>query len=231
MPSSKYVVNNINYGDIHNELNTHKLSFVVEFFYKISKANKRRILAKIYFNVLGKLEGGQYRSATMRKLLARDYHCVVGVHSYGELFMPGAFSPSVNVGKYTSIGRDVRVFTQNHPIDTLSTHPYFYEKQFGVVLDDMLKPATTVIGHDVWIGQSAVILPGCKEIGHGAIIGAGAVVTKNVPAYAIVAGNPAKILKFRFDAEKITKLLSCAWWDKSIIDLKDQHSVLVDCND
>lgn len=230
MPSSKCVVGN-DYGDIHNELKTHKLSFLIEFFYIISKARKRRVFAKMYFSVLGKLEGGQYRSATMRKLLARDYHCVVGVHSYGELFLPGAFSPSVNVGKYTSIGRGVRVFTQNHPIDALSTHPYFYEKQFGIIPEDMLDPATTVIGHDVWIGQGVVILPGCKDIGHGAIIGAGAVVTKNVPAYAIAAGNPAKILKFRFKEEKIAKLLSHAWWDKSIVDLKDQHNVLIGCND
>ena len=232
MPSSEYVVdNNVNYGDVHNELKTHKLSFVIEFFYNISKANKRRVLAKIYFNLLGKLEGGQYRSSTMRKLLARDYHCVVGVHSYGELFLPGAFSPSVRVGKYTSIGRGVRVFTQNHPINTLSTHPYFYEKQFGIIPEDILEPATTVIGHDVWIGQGAIILPGCKDVGHGAIIGAGAVVTKSVPPYAIVAGNPAKVLKFRFDTAEVTKLLNSAWWNKSISDLKDQHKVLIGCND
>lgn len=220
MSNGECVVDKVNYGDIHNELKTHKASFIIEFLYKISKASKRRVFAKIYFNVLAKLEGGQYRSATMRKLLARDYHCVVGVHSYGELFLPGAFSPSVNIGKYTSVGRGVRVFTQNHPIDTLSTHPYFYEKKFGIISEDMLDPATTVIGHDVWIGQSAVILPGCKEIGHGAIVGAGSVVTKNVPAYAIVAGNPAKILKFRFDETKIAKLLSGAWWDRNIEDLK-----------
>lgn len=230
MSSHKHGVDEIEYGDIHNELKTHKLSFIVEFLYNASKANKRRVLAKIYFNVLGRLEGGQYRSATMRKLLARDYHCVVGVHSYGDLFLPGAFSPSVNIGKYTSVGRGVRVFTQNHPIDTLSTHPYFYEKQFGIISEDVLEPETTVIGNDVWIGQSAVILPGCNNIGHGAIIGAGAVVTKNVPAYAVVAGNPAKILKFRFEKDKIDELLRSEWWDKSIIDLTDQHKTLINAN-
>lgn len=223
MSNRKCVTNKVDYGDVHNELKIHKLSYVVEFFYKLSKANKRRVFAKLYFNLLGRLEGGQYRSATMRKLLARDYHCVVGVHSYGDLFLPGAFSPSVKVGKYTSIGRGVRVFTQNHPIDTLSTHPYFYEKQFGIIPEDILEPATTVIGHDVWIGQSAIILPGCKDIGHGAIIGAGAVVTKNVPAYAVVAGNPAKILKFRFEKNEIDKLLHGEWWDKSLADLKKYH--------
>lgn len=147
--------------------------------------------------------------------MLRDYKINVGCHSYGEMFVPGAFAPSVTIGKYVSIAKGVRVFTQNHPINHISTHPYFYEAKLGLVETDTLTPATSIIGHDVWIGQNAILLPGCQKVGHGAIIGAGAVVTKNVPDYAVVAGNPAKIIKFRFDEATIEKLLTLKWWDKS----------------
>ena len=196
-----------------SQLKTHPASNILVFLYKVLKGERRRSVARLVFKFIFKLEGGQYRSFTARKLMKRDYSVDIGAHSYGELFVPGAFAPSVEIGKYTSIAHDVRVFTQNHPVDELSTHPYFYEKKFGYIPADALTGAKTTIGHDVWIGQSAVILPGCKNIGTGAIIGAGSVVTKNVPAYAIAAGNPAKVIKYRFDETTIEKLLSSNWWD------------------
>ena len=70
----------------------------------------------------------------------------------------------------------------------------------------------TVIGHDVWIGHQAVIMPGV-QVGHGAIIGSYAVVTKDVPPYAIVGGNPARVLRMRFAPEVVERLLALAWWD------------------
>jgi virginiamycin A acetyltransferase len=69
----------------------------------------------------------------------------------------------------------------------------------------------TEVGHDVWIGAGATILPGAR-IGSGAIIGAGAVVAGEVPPYAIVAGNPARIVRHRFDADTVTRILKVAWW-------------------
>ena len=135
----------------------------------------------------------------------------MGAHSYGDAFIPGLFAPSVIVGRYVSIGKGVRVITQNHPIDHLSTHPYFYERALGVIDRDLLVPATTVIGNDVWIGHNALVLPGCNRIGNGAIVGAGAVVTKPVPDYAIVAGNPARIIRYRFSADIIAALLEQQW--------------------
>jgi acetyltransferase-like isoleucine patch superfamily enzyme len=70
------------------------------------------------------------------------------------------------------------------------------------------------IGNDVWIGTSAIILSGVK-IGHGAVVAAGSIVTKSVPPYAIVGGNPAKIIKYRLSEEKIEELLEMKWWDWS----------------
>lgn len=207
------------FGDLHGELRRHRAAGAVEFFYRLFKANKRRVLAKYFLKILFKLEGGQYRSFTARKLMSRDHHVDIGVHSYGELFTPGEFAPSVKVGKYCSIGKAVRVFTQNHPTNEVSTHPYFYEAQFGVIEQDALVPAVTEIGHDVWIGHAAILLPGCKQVGNGAIIGAGAIVTKDVPPYAIVAGNPAKLIKYRFDEATITRLEAMCWWDKPFEEL------------
>lgn len=78
----------------------------------------------------------------------------------------------------------------------------------------------TVIGHDVWIGRKAIIMPGVK-VGNGAIVGAGAVVTKDVPDYAIVAGVPAKIIKYRFPDLIIQELLSVKWWQYGLWDLQN----------
>ena len=71
------------------------------------------------------------------------------------------------------------------------------------------------IGSDVWIGANAIITPSCKKIGNGSVIGAGSIVTKDVPDYAIVAGNPAKIIRYRFDATKISTMLTEKWWLKN----------------
>ena len=150
------------------ELRTHKLSVVIVWMYNLLRGNKRRSIAKLCFNLIFRLEGGHYRSATVRTLLKRDYHVAVGAHSYGDVFIPGLFAPAVRVGKYVSIGKDVRVVTQNHPIDHLSTHPYFYEKALGIITNDVLIPAETVIENDVWIGHNALITPGCTRIGNGA---------------------------------------------------------------
>ena len=84
----------------------------------------------------------------------------------------------------------------------------------------------TVIEHDVWIGVNAVILAGVK-IGTGAVIGSGAVVTRDVEPYAIVGGVPAKLIKFRFDADTIKKLMDSKWWEKNIDDLIN-HTDLLD---
>lgn len=77
------------------------------------------------------------------------------------------------------------------------------------------------IKNDVWIGQGVTILPGCKKIGNGAIVGAGSVVTHDVPPYAIVAGNPARVLRYRFDEENIKKLEATQWWNLKLDELKE----------
>lgn len=122
------------------------------------------------------------------------------------------------IGKFCSIAIDVAIGAFKHPTNTLSMHPFVYTQSDNIRLD---KPLThlrdiglqkVIIGNDVWIGAKATIMPGVI-IGDGAVIGSNAVVTHDVPPYAIVGGVPAKIIKYRFDEETIKNLLELKWWD------------------
>ncbi|OUZ14862.1 CatB-related O-acetyltransferase [Enterococcus cecorum] len=129
------------------------------------------------------------------------------------------------VGKFCSISSNVKVVDASHPIHFISTSPVFYStaKQANSTFveedmyDDMLTLPNSVfpceIGNDVWIGEN-VIIKGGVTIGDGACIAMGAVVTKDVPPYSIVAGIPAKVIKYRFDADKIKILLETKWWER-----------------
>lgn len=132
--------------------------------------------------------------------------------------------PTIKIGKYCSIAEDVKfLMVTDHPYDFSTTYPmYHYFTSLPDQIDLIKKNGTKVkfdnsdieiqIGSDVWIGHGASILPGVK-IGHGAVIGAFAVVAKDVPPYAIVVGNPAKIIKYRFNEEQIKNFLKIKWWD------------------
>lgn len=119
------------------------------------------------------------------------------------------------IGKFCSIASGVKFIMNggNHNPELFSTFPFptfnnGWEKgDLGTV-----NKGDTIIGNDVWIGFEALIMPGVK-IGDGAVIGARSVVTKNVPSYTIVGGNPAKIIKKRFEDEIIKELLKIQWWD------------------
>lgn len=122
------------------------------------------------------------------------------------------------IGKFCAIARGVKFIMNgaNHQISGLSTYPFaIFGQGWEKVMPqpgDLPDKGDTVIGHDVWIGYEALIMPGVK-IGHGAIIAARAVVTRDVPAYTIVGGNPARPLRTRFAPEQIKQLLALAWWD------------------
>ena len=122
------------------------------------------------------------------------------------------------IGSFVSIGSGVTIGNGQHPTDFLSTSPYFYLDHLGFKNDDMVShneymyKAPVHIGNDVWIGENVKISNGVT-IGDGAIVGRCAVVTKDVPPYAIVVGVPAKILRYRFDEETIAKLLKLKWWE------------------
>jgi chloramphenicol O-acetyltransferase type B len=133
------------------------------------------------------------------------------------------------IGKYCSIGSGA-VFVmggnQGHNIDWVSTFPFYYQANiFKDAKNPYKKVGDTTIGHDVWIGTEAMILPGIT-IGTGAVIAARSVVSKDIPPYAVVAGNPAKIIKYRFDDDKIKSLLQSKWWNLSEEKIKEIVSSL-----
>lgn len=120
------------------------------------------------------------------------------------------------IGKYCSIGSGA-VFmmagNQGHRSDWVSTFPFYYQANiFKDAKNPYKKMGNTTIGHDVWIGSEAMIMPGVT-IGSGAVIAARAVVTKNVEPYAVVGGNPAEVIKYRFSEHEIEKLLEMKWWE------------------
>jgi phosphonate metabolism protein (transferase hexapeptide repeat family) len=128
---------------------------------------------------------------------------------------------NARVLKYSNIAAHVRIGATDHPLKRVTLHHFTYRRvMFGMgEIDDQAfmshrKSRTTIVGNDTWIGHGAIIKPGLT-LGDGSVVGSGAVVTKDVPPYAVVVGNPARILKYRFDEETIQKLLKIKWWDWS----------------
>ncbi len=166
------------------------------------------------------LRRDEYESQALRDWFAARWQVEVGLYSYG-CFDPWRIARRTRIGRYCSFAKTVRVLDANHPIDALTTHPFLYEARFGLVAKDLIDPPWLEIGDDVWISHNATITPGCKRIGRGAIIGAGAVVTHDVPAYAIMAGMPAKRLRDRFDAATIAAIEASRWWQRDKAGLAD----------
>lgn len=145
----------------------------------------------------------------------------IGDYSY---ISKGSDINNSKIGRYCSIAPYVKIGFGIHPTNYLSTSPIFYNDNnvfgFSINHDNEFKEfKETNIGNDVWIGLNAIIIDGIK-IGDGSIIGAGAVVTKDVEPYSIVGGVPAKLIRYRFNEEKIKRLLDTRWWDYEIYDIK-----------
>ena len=144
----------------------------------------------------------------------------VGLFSYG-CFDTSRFPAGTTVGRYCSFAPTSQVYLRNHGTNFLGLTAYFYNERLGVVSETSVPPRTLVISDDVWIGHNAVILPQVGQIGRGAVIAAGAVVTRSVPAYAMVAGNPARILRYRFNEATIAAIEETRWWLKTPDELRD----------
>lgn len=140
-----------------------------------------------------------------------QHHILYNIPGHGDLY----------IGKFVSIakGVDFIMGAANHSSKSFSTYPFNlisqnWASKLGMGKDDMPNKGDTVVGNDVWIGRGAKIMPGVT-IGDGAIIGSYAVVAKEVPPYAIVVGNPGKIVKMRFEESVIEFLEDIKWWDFS----------------
>jgi virginiamycin A acetyltransferase len=146
-----------------------------------------------------------------------DPSCIEDFENTNVLYHYSSSKEKLIIGKFCAIAAGAKFImsSANHKFDGFSSYPFFlfkcgWEKDFDMA--SLPYKGDTVVGNDVWIGYDATIMPGV-HIGDGAIIGTKAVVTKSVPPYTIVGGNPAKIIRTRFDEKTIAELQSIAWWD------------------
>ncbi len=139
------------------------------------------------------------------------------------------------IGKFCAIAKDVKFIMNgaNHKTSGFSTYPfYIFANGWESVTPqpgELPYKGDTEIGHDVWIGYDTTIMPGVS-IGSGAIVASKSVVTTDVPAYSIVGGNPAKVIKYRFDESTIDSLLAVSWWDWDIQVITDNLEAITNCD-
>ena len=164
-----------------------------------------------------RLEGGAMYSLTVREIYRRFHGLDIGLYTIGPCEAdPDRLAAGTSIGRYCSIYYTVRTVANDAQTSTQSDGA-----AVGTTRSLSLKPQITV-GNDVFIGHNAIILPSATHIGDGAYIGAGAVVQKPVPPYAVVIGNPARVVKYRFSEEIIGELLQSSWWLKSLPQLKEE---------
>lgn len=173
-------------------------------------------------NVLDRLavrfaRGGQYESQMLRRRFRDRHRIAIGMYSIGA-FDRWRIPQGTKIGRYCSVARTARLVEADHPVESLTTHPFLYLPQFGVVATAASPAEPQVIEDDVWLGHNVTILPGCKRIGRGAVVGAGSIVRADVPRYAIMSGDPAKLVRYRFSASVRAAVEASRWWELS----KDQ---------
>ncbi len=200
--------------------------------YKESKYLNRIVLAMYRFDnrfsrkmireILLCRKGAQFYSKTLRQIFSIYHDIQVGMYSYGIFF--SNLSSGTVIGRYTSVGQNLLILDGSHPITYRSTHPFFYNPDFKYVPLLGIKRRTKLfIGNDVYIGANVILLPSVISVGDGAVIAAGSVVTRDVPPFAIVGGNPAKIIRYRFSQNVIDEIVKSAWWDKDIEELRNEE--------
>jgi len=166
-----------------------------------------------------------HRTASVRATTFGRW-CEVGARTKVAESRFGDYSYVVNdsdiihstIGKFCSIAAHTRLNPGNHPLDrVMLSHVGYRSSAYGLGPDDpdffdWRRASPVTLGHDVWIGHGAVVLPGVA-VGTGAAIGAGTTVTKDVPPFAVVVGNPGRVSRYRFPEPVIADLLRIAWWD------------------
>ncbi|MCD7824017.1 MAG: CatB-related O-acetyltransferase [Oscillospiraceae bacterium] len=172
-------------------------------------------------------EGGQQQSKSLRSYYQARYKVSVDMYSYG-CFDPDfnyAVGGEIHVGRYCSFAKDVHYFAANHPMNYVAMSPYFYNPSFGLKVNDVER-GTLSIGHGVWCGYGVLITSGCKSIGNGAVLAAGSIVTHDVPAYAVVGGNPARVIKYRFDDDTIKEIEESKWWEHNPDEIMEFYGLI-----
>ena len=197
------------------------MSYLSELLFKSYGMTKNKRLRGFIRWYVNRLENGQFYSQTLRKIFKTYHQVEIGMYTHGSCFNVGQIDRHTTIGRYCSIAANVRVFNRNHPMEYKSTHAFFFNPTLGICDKDSVGYSPLKIGHDVWIGDGAIIMPHVKEIGHGAVLAAGCVVNKDVPPYAVIVGNPGRIVRYRFSKEVIQKLLESEWWMNDVEHIKE----------
>lgn len=184
-----------------------RLQFLIDRCYAIGA------LRRPLYRLLGRLRKNELDNAYLRYVLVTYHDVHIGDFTYGGCFEYGAVPPGTVIGKFCSFASHLFIVRQDHLKSAVSTHPFLFKPSFGRVAQDMRSHSRLVIGHDVWVGYHATILPGVRRVGDGAIVAAGAVVTRDVPDFAVVAGVPARVVRYRFNREVREALAAIRWWD------------------
>jgi acetyltransferase-like isoleucine patch superfamily enzyme len=191
--------------------------FFQYLFFKLLKKLRGKALYKCKISSKSKIEAGtECYFTNMDKYSFCGYNCLI---NYAQ------------IGSFTSIANGVIIGGNNHPLNWASMSPVFYSDKdslnYKFSIFEKNPPVLTIIGSDVWIGQNVIIKQGLT-IGHGSVIGMGSVVTKDVLPYQVVAGNPAKFIKYRFSTEIIADLLSLKWWSFDVDRIKELAPYVTD---
>lgn len=200
---------------------------MVEGFFapRLVALSRRRALPLWLVKLLTRSEKGQLTSRSLRVYLAQRCGVTVGSYSYGSLLDPGMSDRGLTIGRYVSIGPNVRRFGAAHPVSRLSMHPFWYNPALRIVgRSGDVDRAECVIEHESWIGANVTILPACRRIGIGAVIGAGTVVTKDVPDFAIVVGNPGRVMQERLTPAIRKLMLEREPWLQEPVEAADAFS-------
>lgn len=187
----------------------------------------KNMLEYYWSKLLKRLPGSSKKNVILEKPAKIEPRSTVLNSSFGRYSYCGYNCTIINaqIGRFTSISDNVVIGNATHPLNWVSTSPAFYTGKDSVPKDLAslnydFSSELTIIGNDVWIGERAMIKGGVS-IGNGAVIGMGSVVTKDIPDYAIVAGIPARILRYRFDEDIISKMKEIKWWDMDPHKLKE----------
>lgn len=171
------------------------------------------------------------------KDILRREDCDIDNYTYGQPMVIGHPGIKLRIGKFCSIARGVVIQLGGiHRTDLGTTYPFeafvdIFPKAAHSMAEDVgpISKGDVTIGNDVWIGQGSMILSGVT-VGDGVVIGAGAIVTRNIEPYSIVAGNPARLIRKRFDENTIKELLQIRWWDWPTEIINENLQIIYDGN-